>query len=316
MSVVEKPKADDSLNWARLRATALESIREIELPGDLQIPALPQAVTEFSERASDPNVEIKELAAIVSTSTGLTFELLKYVNSAVFALSSPVRDVGAAIAKIGIGGARTYLIAAGMKAANSAMNSRLMNQRVAWNEGLQKALFARAVAKTLRIDEGLSFMGGLLQDFLLLALTNHFYGDYIRFLETDARDGRDLADWELEQFGWTHATAGAYVAHKWRFPDDLLCAIYYHHSLRDTLNNPEVELFKLFPVTLSGLLPDQVRQSARGIADLIAVDGRCSALKLDELCRAVDEEQMQMADGVETPESLLRIIQEARQSMK
>ncbi|MCA9049599.1 MAG: HDOD domain-containing protein [Planctomycetaceae bacterium] len=312
MSAAQATEGIDSLNWARLRAEALESIKTVNLPDDIQIPALPQAVTEFAERAADPDAEIRDLALIVETSTGLTLELLKYANSSLFGGVRPIHSVAGAIARIGINGAKTYLVAVGMKAASKAMESRLMNQRIAWNESLQKALFARATARRLKMDEGLAFMGGLLQDFLLLALTNRFDREYVRFLETDAREGRDLAEWEQQRFGWNHASAGALVAHQWHFPDDLLCAIYYHHSLRDTLTNPDMEFFRLFPITLSGLLPDQLRQSSRGMAELISVDGRCRAMNLDELCMEVDAEQQQMADGMEIPQQLTGLLQEAR----
>lgn len=300
------------LSWTELRQKAMESIAAMETPEDIEIPALPAAVTEFSEKASDPDVEIPKLAAIVETCPGLTFELLRYVNSSTFGLTSAIRDVAHAISHIGLNITRTYLIAAGMKAATSAMKSRLLNHRNFWNESLQRALFARATANHLKLDSSLAFMGALLQDFLLPSLTNKFDQEYIQFLETDAKDGRDLVDWEQERFGWNHATAAAVVAQQWRFPDDLLCAFYYHHSLKVTLSRPEAEFFKLFPITMSALLPDQLSQSPSGIRELIRVDSKCPAIDLDSLCEIVDKEQMEQAEGFEIPNHLQNIVQKER----
>ena len=73
-------------------------------------------------------------------------------------------------------------------------------------------------------------------------------------------------------------------------------------------------MFKLFPITLSGLLPDQLRPCSRGITELIKVDGKCSAFSLDALCATVDEEQMDLADGFNIPNQLTSIVQEVRKA--
>ena len=315
MSVAKEVDSGASLpNWASLRGNALESIQSVSIPNDIEIPALPQAVTEFSQRAADPDVKLEELVAIVETSAGLTVELLKFVNTARLRTASPIGDVSTAIARVGIRNASSYLVATGVKAANNALGSKLIHQRHAWSESLQKALFAQAAARTLKLDADLAFMGGLLQDFMLPALTNRFDSEYISFLENDAKDGRDLAEWEQETFGWNHATTGAFIAGQWGLPDDLLCAIYYHHSLHESMSRPEVEMFKLFPVTLSGLLPDQLRQSGRGITELIKVDSKCAAFSLDALCATVDDEQMDLVDGFNIPNQLSTIVQEVRKA--
>ncbi len=301
-----------SLNWSQLRAGALQELASLEFPDDIDIPALPQAVTEFVDKSANPDAEVPELAAIVETCPGLTFEILRYVNSANFGLKNPIRSVAQAISHIGLSAAKTYLIAAGVKAATAAMESRLLNHRKFWNESLQRGLFARATATHLKLDAGLAFMGGLLQDFMLPAMTNQFDSDYILFMEYEAKAGREIIDWEQETFGWTHAGAAALVAQKWHFPDDLVCALFYHHSLKTTLGRPEMEFFKLFPVTMAALLPDQLMQCPSGIAELIRVDGKCAAIDLDELCRIVDREQMEQADGFEIPNHLFEMVQEER----
>ncbi len=309
-------KTEAPLQWSELLTAALDSIQRQELPGDVEIPALPQAVTEFVDESSNPNFEFPKLAQIIERDPGLTVELLKYVNSAANGLSTPIGNIAHALSHLGIKTARNYLMTAGVKAASRAQESRLLNPRHFWNTSLQRGLFARSIARSLKLDPGLSFMGGLLQDFMLPVLTNRFDSEYISYMETDARDGRDICDWELEVFGWDHAKAGACVAHAWNFPDDLLCALFYHHELKTTLQRPEMEFFNLFPVTCSAMLPDQLSQNTRGIRELIRVDQRCSAIQLDELCETVDAEQMQQAEGYEIPHHLQQLIEEERRCLE
>lgn len=304
------------LNWSQLRTAALETIHSQEIPDDIELPALPQAVTEFVDESSNPDFEFERLSEIIQKDAGLTCELLRYVNSAANGGSAPIGDVTQALARLGIQTARTYLMAAGVKAATNAQKSKLLNPRHFWNNSLQRGLFSRSIARCLNLDTGLAFMGGLLQDFLLPVLTNRFDSEYIRFMETEARDGKDLCEWEQETFGWNHAEAAACIAHSWHFPDDLLCAIFYHHQLQSTLQRPEMEFFSLFPVTCSAMLPDQLNQSTAGIRELIRVDEKCGAINLDTLCNDVDAEQMQQAEGYEIPHHLQQLVEEERRRME
>lgn len=301
-------------SWAALKEAAIAAIQADHLPMSIELPALPSVVTEFVQKSANPNVDIKVLSAIVEKDSALTVELLRYVNSAASYMRQPARSARDAILHIGVNSARSFLLAAGMRAATRAIKSRLINQRNFWNESLQRALFAREVARRLKLDAELAFVGGLLQDYLLPVLTNHFDADYIRFLEQDGREGRELADWERERFGWDHASAGALYASRWHFPDDLLCAIFYHHALPFTLEDRGPEVIKLFPVALAGLLPDQLRQTPNGFQQLIQAGVLCPALALDEVCEHVDKEQMQLAEGHEIPNQLSSLLAATRRA--
>lgn len=294
----------------------MASVNAELLPPSIELPALPHAVTEFVQKAANPNFNIELLAKIVEKDSALTVELLKHVNSSLYTLRQPIRSVKDAIIHIGINPARMHLLAVGMKAATRALKTKLVNQRNFWNESLQKALFAREIARRMHLDAGLAFLGGLLQDYILPVLTNSFNKQYLQFLEVPPGQGKDLAEWERETFGWDHATAGAYFAAQWHFPDDLLCSIFFHHSLESILQETSGELFKLFPVALASLLPDQLRQSPQGFQTLIKVARHCRTLELVDVCRVVDEEQMTLAEGYEIPNHLSQLLAQAQRTME
>lgn len=307
---------DSKFSWKNLATTSVASVRTELLPKSVELPALPHAVTEFVQKSANPNFDVAELASIVGKDSALTVELLKHVNSAVYAMKNPIRSVKDAIVHIGINAARLHLLAVGMRAATRALKTKLINQRNFWNESLQKALFAREIAKRMKLDPGLAFLGGLLQDYILPVLTNTYDSQYLEFLATPADRAMDLADWERATFGWDHSSAGAWYAAEWHFPDDLLSAIFFHHSLQATLQEPSAEFFHLFPVALASLLPDQMRQSPAGFQTLIKVARHCRAIQLDDVCRTVDEEQMKLAEGYEIPNHLSRLLQQTQRAME
>jgi HD-like signal output (HDOD) protein len=304
-------------DWKNLSQRSVASVKADLLPKAIELPALPHAVTEFVQASANPGHSIADLAKIIEKDSALTVELLRHVNSSMYASSIPIRSVKGAITQVGLKIAKMHLMAVGMKAANRALKTKLINQRNFWNESLQKALFAKEIATRMHLDPGLAFLGGLLQDFLLPVLTNTFDQQYLEYMDSSsaAGHGRNLVDWEQEVFGWDHASAGAYYAAQWKFPDDLLCAIFYHHSLESTLQEPNAEFFKLFPVALASLLPDQLHQSPKGFQTLIKVARQCRAIELESVCRAVDEEQMKLAEGYEIPNHLTQLLQQAQRTM-
>ena len=305
-----------SFDWRVLSDVSVASVNAELLPKTIELPALPHAVTEFVQKASLPGFDIAKLAAIIEKDTALTVELLKFVNSAVFSMHKPVRCVKDGIIRIGISSAKLHLLAVGMKAATRAMKTQLINQRNFWNESLQKALFAREVARQMRLDPGLAFLGGLLQDFMLPVLTNLYDRQYLQFLESPPGQGPDLDQWERDTFGLDHAAAGAYFANQWHFPEELLCGIFFHHSLKSILLEADPEYFKLFPIALASLLPDQMRQTPTGFQTLIRVARQCRAFNLDDVCRVVDEEQMKLAEGFEIPNHLSDLLKQTQRTME
>lgn len=316
MKAIQEPRKDSArTGWRALCDAELSSLKCIKLPDDLQTPRLPAALTRFLEASNSPDYDIRQLGRIVEQDPGMTVDLLKIVNTAAHGALQAVKTPTDALVRLGVPRARNHLVAAGLKAATLALESRLMNHRNFWNESLRRALFAQQCARTLKVDADLAFIGGLLQDFVLPVLTNQYVEHYIRFLREAAPDGISLADWETENFGWSHASAAAVVARNWNLPDDLLCAILLHHRMELPLQSSDKELFQLFPVTLSALLPDQLQQVPGGVRQLLEADSRSEFLHLDELCRTVDDELTEMAGGEKRPQLLSPLIQQARTAL-
>lgn len=305
--------ADSS--WKTTCDEAIASIKNINLPNNLQIPALPTALTRFLTASTDPEYRIGELAKIVENDPGLMLELLRFVNSAAKCRSRKIRTASDALLRIGVPTARRLLLAVGVRAATMGHKSRLMNSQHFRDESLQKAVFARRVAKRFGMDEGLAYIGGLLQDYLLPVLTNAFDNDYVEFVQDDSPNREALHVWEEARFGWNHASAGAAVALRWDLPEDLLRAIFLHHEMDLPLLSPQGDVFDLFPITLAALLPDQLNQSPTGLQRLIHVDATSNVLRFDDLCRLVDEEVGECSAHSPVTNGLVPAVQNVREML-
>lgn len=276
------------------------------LPPTIKLPALPIAVTRFVEKAEDESIGLKELAGIVETDSGLTVELLKHLNSTYVGLRHKVNSVHQGLSLMGRRQSSMFLITTGMEAAVRAKKSKLINQSCFWNASLQKALFAKEVAKILRADEDAAFAGALLQDFLLPVVTNDLTDEYVDFIQNRSDREACLSTHEQNKFGWNHALAGACLAHRWHLPGDLVCCILFHHYGLHMLAHPELKRTAVTAVAISALLPDQIRQQFNGLEQLLVLQERWSAFDLERLVNLVDENHEKLGLGVQNDFPLAR----------
>lgn len=295
-----------TVDWAAIREEALGQFTLAELPPTLSLPALPLAVTQFVEKAGDPNAEIKHLAKIVETDAGLTLELLKHVNSAYVGLRSKASSATQALSLLGLRQSRNLIITVGTRAAVQAKKSKLINQNCFWNATLQKALFAREIAGMLKTDVECAFAGALLQDYLLPVLTNDLFDEYVRFIQSRDQLPINLWDHEQERCGWDHALAGACLAHRWKLPDDLVCCILFHHMGLSILAHPQLNRSPAAAVALSALLPDQLRQCYHGLEQLLTLQAQWPAFNLQKLAETVDAKHAENGLGVRNDFPLVR----------
>jgi len=296
----------EPIDWNELCAETIADFRLTALPTTLQLPALPVAVTQFLEKSKDPEASIKELSQLIETDAGLTLELLRHVNSAFVGLRNKASSVQQAISLLGLRQVKMFIVSNGMQAAVRARKSKLIHQAGFWNAGLQKALFAREVAKMLKTDADVAFAGALLQDYLLPVVTNEMEDQYLAFIQHRDRLPDCLADYEDKTFDWNHALAGASLARKWNLPDDLVACILFHHAGLRILGHPQLGRSPVAAVALSAMLPDQLRQHKTGLDLLLKLGEKWKAFDLVELAQRVDEFHAEMDLGVQNDFPLSR----------
>jgi len=288
----------DAIDWSEICSETIGDFRLTGLPSTLQLPALPIAVTQFMEKSKNPDVPMKELAQLIETDAGLTVELRRHVNSSVVGLRSRAGSVQQAIALLGLRQVKMFIVSNGMQAAVRARKSRLIHQAGFWNASLQRALFAREVAKMLGADTEIAFAGALLQDYLLPVVTNDLDSQYLVFIQNRDRLPECLSDFEDQAFKWNHALAGASRARKWNLPDELVACILFHHAGLKILGHSLLAKSAVAAVALSALLPDQLRQHKSGLDLLRRLGEKWKSFDLMALAERVDENHSELNLGV------------------
>jgi len=260
------------------------------LPPNVTVPGLPDAIANFCQRADDPDVTITELATIIESDTGLSLELMRYVNSCAIGIRQKVRSPRQAIAVLGIRAAKLIVITSAVRRAMAARRSKLLPVRNFWYTNLERALVAKNIAYWMDANEELAYAAGLLQDYLLPILTNELYGSYLRFIDATKGSQQRLVEFEREQFGWDHTEAGAHVMLDWAFPDDLICCVLFHHQGLSILDDAVLGRTAAAAAAIAGLMPDPLQQEPNGMARLMELEKRWPEFRLEPLAQKVEEE--------------------------
>jgi HD-like signal output (HDOD) protein len=279
-----------AIDWTKLRQHLIGDRNESVMPPKVKLPTLPHALIEFNRKAEDPEAGPAELGRIIESDTGLTCDLLRYVNSSTFGLRNKASTAQQAIAMLGIRAAKLFLISAGVEHAMKACKSKLINLQAFCLTNLERALFAKAIARRLRADGDLAYAASMLQDFLLPTLSNELFDTYFKYAQTPENVRRPLVDFEKSTLGWDHPLATAQVLMAWKFPDDLTCCVLLQHGGLAVLCDPEVGRSAAAAVAVAGLMPDILRQSGDGLGQLLKLNELWPDFDLAETSRQVSEQ--------------------------
>jgi putative nucleotidyltransferase with HDIG domain len=193
------------------------------------LPPAFQLVPRLLLLLDDPNSETDDLADLVRVDTGLTTDVLKICNSALYAGSYRINTVKDAILRIGV--AEVYRIVMAVIASPVLRNAGKVygaEQPDLWNHSLLVATAAQTLAQAKGDEPELVFTAGLLHDVGKTVLNAVFPDEYHRILREAKSTNQAL--WELERasFKVDHAEVGAQLLQRWNFPLGIVLPVKFH----------------------------------------------------------------------------------------
>ena len=263
------------------------------IPTDLQkVPAFPPVAVKLLRLLSNPDVEVAEVAEVISNDVKLTARLLQFVNSPLIGIGRPIGNVGQAIALIGFD--RTRQIAA-MNAtaayAKGAANSKELES--CWRHSVATAILAEDIAKSCEVFTKAAFTVGLLHDIGRLGLILAYPREYEQIVRGATAGCEGLLDFEREELGMDHAEAGRLLAEAWELPEEFRAVAGRHH---DPCEGIELDLLRIVHVSCRladvlgyGMVPPQTGCSVAAVLGELPPHARKRLLKdPEELCSEVE----------------------------
>jgi HD-like signal output (HDOD) protein len=221
--------------WKRAMPATLLSPAQIDRLVERQahLMAPSAAARRLLDLTSDPQLEVpsKQIASILGSEPALAAQVLQWVNSAIFALPSPVSDISRAVPLLGLSRIRALALAQAFftKAAKEEMVVYGVKGITFCLHGLETAFGAAYLMKQHEpAREGDAFTAGLLHDIGMLLMEG----------AAENLDGqtpllpasRPLCQLERERFGVDHTILGRSLATQWRLSDEQKAVISGHHQ--------------------------------------------------------------------------------------
>jgi|tagenome__1003787_1003787.scaffolds.fasta_scaffold20938228_2 HD-like signal output (HDOD) protein/ActR/RegA family two-component response regulator len=120
-------------------------LREL-IGGVSALPTLPSVYDQLVEAVTSENVELSEIAAIVTSDIGTSAELLKLVNSAFFGLPREVYSVEDAVLLLGLDNVQALVLTSSLFRVNQGL-SWILDVEELRAQALRRAAIARAIAR-------------------------------------------------------------------------------------------------------------------------------------------------------------------------
>lgn len=204
------------------------------------LPSLPTIYNQVVAELESPTGSFDEVARLIGQDPLMTAKILQLVNSAIFALSTPVTKAEEAVIILGAERTKALLLAVPVFTRFNAETCPGLSPDQLWQHSMEVAAFARNIALKHQTSVPLAdaaFTAGLLHDMGKLLLAANLPDKYAALHRDQAKGG--LADRHAEQLslGTTHAETAACLLGMWGLPLPVVEAVAHHHHPSRTEHN-------------------------------------------------------------------------------
>ena len=197
-----------------------------------EIPSIPSVLHQILSLADNPRTSSADLERYVTQEPALAAQLLKWVNSAAYALPQRVSSIAHAMILLGFSTVKS--IASGMVLINafdrvSGLSKEFIHQ--VWRHTLSAAalikIFSKGEANSKKDD---FFLAAMIHDVGYMVMKQYFHEKYDKLLATNPFPTVEAEDKALEI---NHAVIGAELLREWKFSEKVIDMVLFHHDLEN-----------------------------------------------------------------------------------
>jgi putative nucleotidyltransferase with HDIG domain len=194
------------------------------------LPPFPATIQKVMALAGDPDSSLTELVAVVRFDQAITANILRICNSAYFGLRRPVDNVNDAIMHMGKKNVLRAVMASGLSRYFRTTKGYDVKGGDLWEHAVAVALMSQICAARLsRPDDPRLFTAGVLHDIGKMVLGEFVHESWQKIQDLVEKQRYSFLEAEEEVIGVNHAELGGEIALIWKFPDEILKAIAFHH---------------------------------------------------------------------------------------
>ncbi len=246
-----------------------------------QLPSLPAIALEVIELVQKKDVNIKQIANTIQHDPALSSKILKTVNSSFYGQAKSISTISQALVVLGLNSVKTLALGFTLVPNLKDSGGNGFDHFRFWRHSLYAATAAKCLARAARLEFAeQAFLGGLLQDLGMLAMSQTLTKEYPPVLTEAGNDHAALLKVERAKLDTDHAQIGGALAEAWKLPNLLVGPIRYHETpgsapadVRDivrsvVLGNQVADIFMSDDVEASGAALDGYYNDVRKWFDL------------------------------------------------
>ena len=174
---------------------------------------------------------MERIAETLRHDPALSSKILKTANSALYGQSQTISTITRALLVLGLSAVKTLALGFSLVTTLRRPEDTSFDHVGYWRRSLYTATAARTLSQHLRMARREEvFLGGLLQDLGMVAMSQALGDGYTRLVRQAGADHASLGRLEEDTFGMDHAEVGAALAERWNLPPMLVAAIRFHEN--------------------------------------------------------------------------------------
>lgn len=200
----------------------------------VRMPTIPTVFARVSSVATDPAASIKDLAKVVEEDQAVAARILRVANSAAVALRSPASTIEQACSALGMLRTRSVVLQTSLMQNYASIQAQGFDLEKFWRHGSLTGEACRALALecgSARIGADMAYTCGLMHDIGIVVMLDSFPTAYLEATERSRSTSIPMEHAETLIFGFHHSEVGAALAQNWRFPNEIVMAIRWHHGV-------------------------------------------------------------------------------------
>ena len=202
-----------------------------QLKNSPQLPSLPAIAIKALELARRENVNINEIADLISNDPALSTKILKTVNSSFYGLPQQVSTISHALVILGLQAVKTLALGFSLLANLKNQPGDNFDYMLFWKRSIYSAVAARLLAKQANVvQQEEAFLCGLLADLGVMVMHRVLGAPYDEVMTQASGDHETMLALCNEKFGVDHAVVSGMLAEHWQLPPVLALPMRRHHD--------------------------------------------------------------------------------------
>lgn len=217
------------------------------------LPTLPAVAMKVLELTNKPDVQLKEVAAVIEHDQAIATKVLRTINSSFYGLSRRCGSIQQALALLGLQTVKGLVLGFSLaKSLDGGGEKEVSFDFLTyWRRCMYCAAASRHLAVlTRRCDPDEAFVAALVQDVGMVALWRAFGDRYLQTVDSAGKDHRRLCALERKALEIDHASVAGEMTKRWRFPEQISEAVRTHHD-SDSASIEAMQISKV--VELAGM---------------------------------------------------------------